>query len=219
MSINNFDGIIFDLDGTLWDARESICMTWNEILRKHYPELGQLTVESFNAQMGKLLPDIGRSFFPHVSDEVIDDILERCLHRENEYIAEHGGVLFDGLEETLQKLSENAKLYIVSNCQSGYIEAFFTAHGLQRYFTDWQDSSIEGSVKSDNIRTVVERNGIQRPVYVGDTALDGQSARDAGTAFIFARYGFGSTEQFDAAVDDIRELPQICSALAANIFN
>lgn len=213
-----FDGILFDLDGTLWDARESICLTWNTVISENYPELRRLKPGDFDSQLGKLLPDIGHSLFPEASDEMIEDILTKCQQKENEIITERGGKLFEGLEPMLGQLAVNAKLFIVSNCQGGYIEAFFAAHGLQKYFADWQDSGAPGSKKSTNIRRVVERNGLQRPVYVGDTQLDGQSAYEAGTAFIWASYGFGKAERFDAELDDVRKLPALCKTLSEKLY-
>ena len=219
MSNKTFDGIIFDLDGTLWDARKSICGTWNKVLREHFPHLGQLTVEHFNQQMGKLLPDIGRSLFPQEPEDSIDRLLELCCSEENEYIRHHGGELFEGLEEMLERLSRDAKLYIVSNCQSGYIEAFFEAHGLENYFADIQDSGAPGSCKANNIKEVVRRNGICRPVYVGDTHLDGESSREAGVPFIWANYGFGNTVEYDDIAMSVSELPEVCSRLAARLYS
>ena len=35
MSVSRFDGIIFDMDGTLWDAVDSYCRIWNVTLG-HY---------------------------------------------------------------------------------------------------------------------------------------------------------------------------------------
>ena len=27
-----FDGLLFDLDGTLWDSVDAICLSWNSVL-------------------------------------------------------------------------------------------------------------------------------------------------------------------------------------------
>ena len=48
--------------------------------------------------------------------------------------------------------------------------------------------------RSDNIALVVKRQGLKRPVYVGDTDWDYQAARRAGVPFIHAAYGFGQVE-------------------------
>ena len=70
-----------------------------------------------------------------------------------------------------------------------------------------------GLNKAENIHLVLERNGVKRGVYVGDTAGDMRSARAAGVPFIFARYGFGHADDAEYVIDDIRELPGIIGRL------
>ncbi len=207
------DSIIFDLDGTLWDARENVCRSWNVVLAQRWPELGQLTTEQFNAQMGKLMPDIGRALFPQISPEESNRVVDICGEYENEYVAEHGGVLYEALESTLAQLSEKYRLFVVSNCQSGYIEAFFAAHNLGRYFTDIECYGNTLLTKAENIRLVIERHKLAAPVYVGDTALDAKSAADAGIPFIWASYGYGQVESYAGKITSPAQLPDLCAQL------
>ena len=61
------DSIIFDLDGTLWNATEGIKDTWNEVL-KNYPNIREpITTEELEGCMGLLLDDISRRLFPKES--------------------------------------------------------------------------------------------------------------------------------------------------------
>ena len=62
---------------------------------------------------------------------------------------------------------------------------------MEAYFDDiqcWGDNMVP---KGENNKLIMQRNGITRAVYVGDTSGDEQSARVAGIPFIFAAYGFG----------------------------
>lgn len=207
------DSIIFDLDGTLWDARENVCRSWNVMLAQRWPELGQLTTEQFSAQMGKLMPDIGRALFPQLTPEESNEVVDICGEYENEYVAEHGGVLYEELENTLAALSKKYRLFVVSNCQSGYIEAFFAAHKLGKYFTDIECYGNTMLTKAENIRLVVERHGLSSPVYVGDTALDAKSAAEAGLPFIWAAYGYGQVDSCVGKIDSPAQLPDLCAQL------
>lgn len=204
------NGIIFDLDGTLWDSRENICKSWEEVLRADYPQLKPPTPEEFGRQMGKLLLDIGRALFPQLTEEENEVLIKKCCDNEQAYLAKFGGILFEGLEETLAELKKDYKLIIVSNCQSGYIEAFFESHCLQNYFDDYTCSGDTGMLKADNIKLVIERNNLEKAVYVGDTELDRTSAAEAGVPFIWASYGFGSPECFDARLESVTELSEKC---------
>ena len=122
--------------------------------------------------MGMLLPDILHRLVPELDQERMKPILEEVLSEENAYVAAHGGVLYPGVEQTLAALSARCPLFLVSNCQDGYIEAFFQAHGLGRYFTDYENPGRTGLPKADNIALVAERNGLRRPLYIGDTQGD-----------------------------------------------
>ncbi|WP_376752442.1 HAD-IA family hydrolase [Rummeliibacillus suwonensis] len=73
---------------------------------------------------------------------------------------------------SLYNLSKKYKLFIVSNCQQGYIEGFFQYHKLKNYFLDYEIPSRTGFAKGDNIKLIIERNKLSKPVYVGDTEGD-----------------------------------------------
>ena len=207
------DSIIFDLDGTLWDARENVCESWNVVLAQRWPELGRLTVEQFSAQMGKMMPDIGRALFPQLTPEQSNEVVDTCGLYENEYVAEHGGILYEDLEAVLAELAKKYRLFVVSNCQSGYIEAFMAAHNTKKYFTDIECYGNTELTKAENIRLVVERNGLASPVYVGDTAMDADSAAKAGVPFIWASYGYGDVKEYAAIIRRPADLPGVCAGM------
>ncbi len=202
------DGIIFDMDGTLWDSAAAVAESWNEVFAKHGLTY-RASAADIHAQMGKPMPEIFSSLLPDQSSEMLSLIEKDCCEHENDYLALHGGELYPQLEETLRTLSECAELFIVSNCQDGYIEAFFAFHRLDSLFRDYECWGRTYLSKAENIRLVVERNNLKAPVYVGDTSLDGKSSREAGVPFIHAAYGFGTTDDCDAAISSISELPNI----------
>ena len=209
------DGILFDLDGTLWDALEGISASWNQALEMEVPALaGQITPARLRSCMGMLLPDIIQALFPQIPLEGMEPVLKRCCEIENQYLAVHGGVLFPGVAETLPLLAADRPLFIVSNCQDGYIEAFFAAHGLGRFFQDWECPGRTGQAKSANIRAVAARNGLKNPLYVGDTQGDLDAASAAGVPFLHAAYGFGTVEG-TPAIQSMEELPGLLETLGA----
>lgn len=206
MTKEKVDGIIFDLDGTLWDSTEIILKVWNDAANDFKEITTTVTVEDIQSAMGLLLLDIGKKFYPHLEEEEIKEIVKHCSKIENEYLSIHGAKLYDNLEETLKKLSKNHKLFIVSNCQDGYIEAFYKAHNLEKYFVDFENPGRTGMPKWENIKLIVERNNLKNPVYVGDTAGDRKAAKLAGVPFVFAKYGFGDVEDYDFVVDKLEDV-------------
>ena len=210
-----FDGLIFDLDGTLWDSADTVCRSWNLTLERLAPEFaGRITRSGIEGCMGMLMDDILRRLLPELREDRFSAVLDGILTDENAYVEEHGGVLYPHVPETLALLAARYPLFIVSNCQDGYIEAFFQAHGLGGYFTDYEDPGRTGKPKGDNIRLVMERNGLKQPLYIGDTQGDWNAACQAGVPFLHAAYGFGRVPEHLPAVQDFAELPAAAEALS-----
>ena len=110
-------------------------------------------------------------------------------------------------------LKEKYHLYIVSNCQSGYIEAFLEHYGFGHYFEDIECYGNNLLSKGENIRLVVERNGLTKAVYVGDIQGDYDATMEAGLPFIHAAYGFGTIAQETAKINCLAELPKVAEEI------
>ena len=206
--------IIFDLDGTLWDSTESICEIWNTVIEQDTKEHPGLTREHIRALMGMTMEDIAAALFPDKPKSEQTRLMGLCSKAENEYLSRRGAILYDDLEDTLRTLSKDHRLFIVSNCQEGYIQAFLEAHKLGQYFTDFEMYGRTGKPKRDNIRLLMERNSLTEAVYVGDTDGDQFAARCARIPFIFAAYGFGSASYPDGIIHSLKELPACLRQLA-----
>ncbi|MGN1110560.1 MAG: HAD family hydrolase [Oscillospiraceae bacterium] len=196
-----FDGIIFDMDGTLWNSAENVAHSWNLASGEE-----RFTKSDIMGVMGQTMDAIALKFFPDRTEEERTSLITRCCGLENEYLREHGGEIYTNTEKTLRALSKQTRLFIVSNCQSGYIEAFLEFYRLGDLITDklcWGDTGLQ---KSENIRLIMERNGISNALYVGDTQTDCDSAYAAGTKFAYAAYGFGTADRCDYCLRDIAEL-------------
>jgi len=205
-----YDSLIFDLDGTLWDSTEGIVKTWAQVL-EHHPEVkrGPVTAGELAANFGLPIDRIAANMFPELSAQERNSLMDECCARENDYLAEHGGALFAGETEVLEKLSSLVPLYIVSNCQEGYIQSFYKGNNTARYFSDCECSGATGLSKGKNISLVIGRNALRSPAFAGDTQGDADAAREAGIPFIFARYGFGEAGWYDEVIDSLQELPAI----------
>ncbi len=196
------------MDGTIWDSTEKVALAFNEVLKNKYPEVtDEVNAEKLKGLFGLLLDDIGIRLFKSISPDMAIKVIHDCCEYECEYLALHGSELYQGMEQAIEELHKRYKLFIVSNCQEGYIQCFFTAHPhLEKYFTDYEYPGRSGKAKADNIRMVIDRNSLKSPVYVGDTAGDANSAMKAGLPFIYARYGFGEVEEYEAVIDAPLEL-------------
>lgn len=187
-------GIIFDLDGTLWDSSAQVVVAWNKALRRHEDLNCQITTQDMRNMMGKTMTDIFQGLLPNVSEQRRMQIAKECCEEEQNYLCEHGGTLYPKVLETLEKLNKDYELFIVSNCQDGYIESFLEYYKLYSRFDDTECFGRTGKLKGENIKLIVERNRLDKAVYVGDTGIDFESAKTAGIPFIHAKYGYGEAE-------------------------
>lgn len=203
--IEKRDSIIFDLDGTLWDASETVVKAFNDsIIEIGFDiKLTSLDIRNFS---GMKMDDIFSQHFSFVPKEKLQDFENIYSKREKKYLNEFGGKLFPKVRETLEKLCEKHRLFIVSNCLSGYIETFLDYYDFQKYFQDFECFGNHGLPKDENIRLIVTRNDLQNPVYVGDTIWDKESSDKAGVDFIYAAYGFGNVDNPKYQIENFEDL-------------
>lgn len=201
-------GIIFDLDGTLWDSSQAVVDAWNQALQGRY----HFSLEQMRSQMGKTMDDIAYTLFPDETKEVALRLMTMCTDYENEYIEQHGGNLYPDVRKTLEELKKEYHLSIVSNCQEGYIEAFVNYYKLNDLIEDTENFGRTGKGKAENIRLVVERNQLEKAFYVGDIEADYLAASKAGVPFIFAAYGFGHVEN-TPYIEKFSDLTEVMKAL------
>lgn len=207
-------GILFDLDGTLWDSSAEVVAAWNQCMREqvHRPE--QFTLDDMHNFMGRTLEAIAAMMFPALPQAEQLRIIRLCTAAEHEYLLTHFPRLYPDECDIMRQLAKDYALGIVSNCQSGYIEIYLGQIGFADAFSDIECAGNTGLSKGQNIRLVMERQGITDCIYLGDTQGDADAAKEAGIPFIHAAYGFGRVDACAAAIDDIRRLPET----AARIF-
>ena len=207
------DGLIFDVDGTIWNSTGIVAEAWNAAIKEAGADADEVTAEILKGQFGKMMNVIGDNLFPRVPEgKERENLLHLCEAKEEKALAENErDISYPGLKETMKKLSEipGLKLFIVSNCQSGYIELVMEKTGIAEYITDFICYGDNKLPKNENIKIIVERNGLKDPYYVGDIDGDRIASEAAGVPFIHAAYGFGAVEKYAYKVDDITELYKI----------
>lgn len=208
----NFDALIFDLDGTLWDSSETVAQAWTAALSK-LNLAKTLTRDDLTREMGKPMDVIMADFFPELPEERRLAIMPALCEEETELLAVKGGALYPDVAETLERLHERYRLFIVSNCQQGYIESFLTAHSFGSVFEGhlcWGDTGLP---KGGTNRELIRRYELKAPIYIGDTEGDRLSASEAGIPFIHAAYGFGSVTEECPRLGRFSELPALLDLL------
>lgn len=207
---NKYDGLIFDLDGTMWDSTNPIVEAWNIILAKHPEIIREPIIKTdLNDCMGLPMYDIAAKLFPKEEEKVRNALMDELCEFENGYLAKVGGVLYPNLRKTLEVLKKRYPLFIVSNCQDGYIEAFLSAHNMSDLFKDTECWGRTFVSKGETNKILMARNNLKNPVYIGDTQGDKQSAIDAGIDFIYASYGFGHVDEYTYKINTFADLQDV----------
>lgn len=202
-------GILFDVDGTLWDSAPQVTQAWNEVLAA-CPEVNRtITVQDMYRYMGHPMDEIARMMLGDMEEGRRMALMERCMAYENQYLETHPGTFYPGVKEIMTALKEQGlELFIVSNCQDGYIQVMLKTSDLAPLIQDIECFGRTGLPKGRNISLVMERNGLKQAVYVGDTQMDAQASAQAGIPFIWASYGFGKASSPDGVIQSLKELPK-----------
>ncbi|MBQ7619728.1 MAG: HAD family hydrolase [Treponema sp.] len=201
------DGIILDIDGTLWNTTGVVAKAWNKAIADCGFDAALVNASGLQKEFGKPMNVIADDLWPALSQEQKDLLMKQCCVREQEALKENReDISYPAVRDTIKALAQKFRLYIVSNCQSGYIELTMEKNKIADFISDHECYGDTGMGKADNLRLLVRRNGIKAPVYVGDTQGDADACREAGVKFVWAGYGFGSVQEFAAKIDRFDQL-------------
>jgi phosphoglycolate phosphatase len=207
-----FDSIILDVDGTIWNTTGIVADAWNLAFDKFFPQVPHVTADILKGQFGKPMDVIADNLFPMLSKDEKNLLMEKCCEMEQAALMDNTkDIAYEGVIETIKRLSQKIPVYIVSNCQSGYIEVVMEKNGIKEFITDFECFGNNGFSKDKNIRLIAERNQLKNPVYVGDTQGDFEACQKADLPFIWAAYGFGRPDSNDyyAKIESFTELEDL----------
>ena len=200
--------MIFDMDGPLWDSVDSIVVSWNAALQQMGETDVTVTRPQIMSLMGNTMDVFARTLFPHYTPEKGAQWIDILGQIENEFLSRYGAVLLGDVKGVFARLREMGYgVYIVSNCQAGYIEGFLEYYHLEDLVDDIEcyGNTLRG--KADNLKLLIERNHLDEYLYLGDTQGDFNACREAGVPFLFAAYGFGRVD--DDSVPRIQKLDDL----------
>ena len=203
----NYESIIFDIDGTLWDSRALVAEGYNIQLKKEGLDHLCVTAEDLKPLFGKVMTEIADVILASIDPKDRYELMERCMETENNYLFENEcRIGYPGVAETVAELAKKYRLFIVSNSQCGYPELCISKLGLTGYIEGHMCFGDTGTSKGKTIRKLMEKHSIQSCAYVGDTQGDYEATVEANVPFIWATYGFGTPADFVAKIDTFADL-------------
>jgi phosphoglycolate phosphatase len=189
--------VAFDLDGTLVDSRLDLAETANEMLAGY--GAGPLPVDTVAGYVGdgarqlvvRTLEGAGVNAVPEEALAAFLDIYSRRLLN---HTRPYGGVL-----EALRSIEGLARLGVVTNKPEAFSREILAAFGLARTF-EWiigGDSRFGRKPDPAGLRHVIEAAEVspEQTLFVGDSGVDVETARRAGTKVCVAAYGFGQARK------------------------
>jgi phosphoglycolate phosphatase len=211
-SLPPIDSIVFDLDGTLWDTCYICARGWNNVVARHGIRFRTITGDDVRRVAGKSHDACMRDTFIGCSEAELEILSRETMAEDNLLIDREGGTLFEGVREGLIELRRSFPLFIVSNCQAGYIELFLKHSGVGELFSDFECWGNTGRPKGENVRSIIERNRLKHPWYVGDTPGDQAAARFCDIPFVYAAYGFAACDGAELTLQRFQDLPEMLRA-------
>ncbi len=200
------DSIIFDVDGTIWDTTPVVAKAWNAALDENGLSYAHVDADRLKGLFGLPMDDIIADILPKEPLSKREQFKKLCYLYEHEYLRKEPGALYPEIKEVFIKLSEKIPVFIISNCQSGYIELLLEKTGLAPYVKDFSCYGDKGLLKAENIRLTVKKYDLKHPYYVGDTQMDANACLEAGVPIIYASYGFGKVEKPDIVIEKPADL-------------
>ncbi|MBA4698970.1 MAG: HAD family hydrolase [Ruminococcus sp.] len=200
------DGIIFDVDGTLWDPTETVVKSWNQAIIENSNLEVRVDSALLKSLFGKTMDKFYDAVFPALSKEEQEKLGAFCFEYENRMLETEPGILYDGVQEVFRALSQKVPLFIVSNCQQGYIEVFLKTTGLKDTVKDHLCYGDTLTSKGQTILRLMKENELKDVVYIGDTKGDYLACQEAEIPFIFVEYGFGDVPEATDRIEKLTDL-------------
>ncbi|MBO5607928.1 MAG: HAD family hydrolase [Treponema sp.] len=205
-----YDGIILDIDGTIWNTTGIVAVAWNRAIDISGFPARKVNAQDLQREFGKTMDVIASNLWPNLSKAEQEILLSNCCSEEHIALNENTlDITYPGVVETIKELSSVTNFFVVSNCQDGYIQLMLKKTGLESFVKDFECFGRTGKGKAENIMMVVQRNQLSSPLYIGDIQGDADACKQAGVPFAWASYGFGEVKEYAAKLNVFSDLKEV----------
>jgi phosphoglycolate phosphatase len=198
---NNFEYILFDLDGTITDSGEGITKSVQYALKSF--DISVDNLEDLNKFIGPPLKDSFKKYY-----NFDDEKAELGLKKYREYYADKGifeNNLYDGIVELLDTLVKNNKKIILATSKPEvYAKQILKYFKIDKYFnfvagSDFEETRVK---KGDVIKYALEGakvSELSKVIMVGDREHDIIGAKENNIKSIGVLYGYGDVVELTQA--------------------
>lgn len=212
---------VFDLDGTLVDSHRDIASAANALVEERGGSpLSEAAVVGMVGEGAALL--VRRALTAAGLDPAVPAALDRFLEIYAGRLLDHT-VLYPGTADMLDRVAALAPLAVLTNKPQRHTDAIIEGLGLQRHFGEVIGGDTMFGRKPDpaGLLHLVAGAGVapDETWMIGDSPVDLQTARAAGTRLCLVRYGFGfrfgpqDLRGDEIVVDSAAEIPAALAGL------
>lgn len=194
------DSLILDMDGTLWDNVDTYAKVWTMGMEKNNKNI-KIKREDILGLMGKEARVMLSTLVPEWTIEQQDKLFEAVTDSYHEIFPTMKPLIYEGVLDGLKILAKKYKLFLLSNCEKDGLVKFMNHTRTNHLITDYIEHGMNLKPKHHNIQLLINKHGLESPVYVGDTDSDSFESEKAGIPFIYMTYGFGETDRYSLKFD------------------
>lgn len=210
-----YKAVLFDMDGTVLDTLGDLAAAVNHTLREF--SMPERSIAEVAAALGN-----GAAYLiAHtVPDGTPKELTDKVLAAYAPYYDAHCDTLtgpYDGIVPLMEKLRDRGvKLAVISNKQDTAVKPL-----AEKYFPGLLEIAVGESAEvrrkpnPDAVLAALRHIGVERgdAIYVGDTEVDLQTARNAGMECASVDWGFRTREQLveigaEHIFDTVQELEE-----------
>lgn len=190
--MRKFDLIVFDLDGTVFDTKQSLLNTVRYVIQNE--GLHQVSDETVKSFIGPPLEYSFKAAYPEIPQQELTRLI-KVFRTHYKNVELFNTKLYDGIEDVFIKLKEeNYKIALATYKAEDCAKMLFEHFNLTKYF-----DSIKGAIenlnytKVDIINRAIKEcaiSDLNKICMIGDTEHDFRGAIHVGIYFIGMTYGF-----------------------------
>lgn len=213
-------GILFDLDGTLLDTLEDLLDATNYALTScGYPprtlaQLRRFVGNGAANQIRLALPEgASQAEIDHVLAVYKPYYTAHCQHKTQPY---------PGIPQVLAQLGQRYPIAIVSNKPDGAVKALCRQYFPEIYALG-ETPDCPRKPAPDMVHRAMDAIGVQQAIYVGDSEVDVDTAKNAGLPCLSILWGFRDREDLEQAgaqyfCQTVSQLPDCLAQIQEDVY-
>lgn len=213
-------GILFDLDGTLLDTLEDLLDATNYALTScGYPprtlaQLRRFVGNGAANQIRLALPEgASQAEIDHVLSVYKPYYTAHCQHKTQPY---------PGIPQVLAQLGQRYPIAIVSNKPDGAVKALCRQY-FPGVFALGETPDCPRKPAPDMVHRAMDAIGVQQAIYVGDSEVDVDTAKNAGLPCLSVLWGFRDREDLEQAgaqyfCQTVSQLPDCLAQIQEDVY-